>query len=56
MVFTKLLRLKGDSYKPTIKISENIEKITNPCFKKAYRVYNEKGIGLFDFLALHDEK
>ena len=53
----KIVAIKeNDKYIPKIKISENIEKITNPCFKKAYRVYNEKGIGLFDFLALHDEK
>ena len=47
---------KNGVYEPRIKVSENIEKITNPCFKKLYRVYDESGMGMFDFLALHDEK
>ncbi len=34
-------------------LQQNIEKITNPCFKKLYRVYDESGMGMFDFLALH---
>ena len=44
---------KNGVYEPRIKVSENIEKITNPCFKKLYRVYDESGMGMFDFLALH---
>lgn len=46
---------KDDTYLPKIKISENVEKITNPCFKKVYRVYDEHDMGMFDILALHDE-
>lgn len=41
---------------PRIKISENVEKITNPGFKKTYRLYgrnNNKAIA--DVITLHDE-
>lgn len=42
---------------PKIKISENIEKITIPGFKKTYRFYNNKtGKALADVIVLHDEK
>lgn len=52
----KIVAKKQESeYLPKIKISENNEKITNPGFKYSYRVYDENGIGMFDFLALHDE-
>ena len=41
---------------PKIKISENAEKITNPHFKKVYRLYdNESGIAVADLLCVHDE-
>ena len=41
---------------PKIKVSENVEKITTPHFKKIYRLYdNETGKALGDVLALHDE-
>lgn len=40
---------------PKIKISENIEKITNPHFKKVYRLYNAEGKAEADLLCLHDE-
>ena len=41
---------------PKIKISENPEKITNPHFKKLYRIYdNESGEAIADLLCLHDE-
>lgn len=41
---------------PKIKISENIEKITNPGFKKLYRFYsNETGKAIADLICLHDE-
>lgn len=39
-----------------IKVSENIEKITNPGFKKLYRLYDkESGKALADVISLHDE-
>ena len=42
--------------KPRIKISENIEKVTNPGLKKVYRLYNEEGHSIADLLAKPDEK
>ncbi len=41
---------------PKIKISDNIEKITNPGYKKLYRFYdNTTNKALADYIALHDE-
>ncbi len=41
---------------PKIKISENPEKITNPHFKKVYRLFdNETGIAVADLLTVYDE-
>ena len=41
---------------PKIKISENIEKITNPHFKKLYRLFdNETGKAIADLICLHNE-
>ncbi len=41
---------------PKIKISENPEKITNPHFKKVYRIYDkETGIAIADQLCVYDE-
>lgn len=41
---------------PRIKVSENIAKITNPCFKKLWRLYDrETGKALADVITLHDE-
>lgn len=41
---------------PVIKISENIEKITNPGFKTFYRFYdNETGKAMADYLCFFDE-
>jgi putative nicotinate phosphoribosyltransferase len=40
-----------------IKISENVEKITNPGYKKVYRLFeNETGKAIGDVIAFHDEK
>lgn len=41
---------------PKIKISENTAKITNPHFKKVYRLYeNSTGKAIADLLCVHDE-
>lgn len=41
---------------PKIKISENVAKITTPCFKKVYRLYdNETGKAMADLITLADE-
>lgn len=41
---------------PRIKISENVEKITTPHFKKIYRLYNTEGKAIADQLCTYDEK
>lgn len=41
---------------PKIKVSENIGKITNPHFKKVYRLYeNDTGKAIADLICVHDE-
>lgn len=41
---------------PKIKISENVGKITTPCFKKLYRLYDrETNKSIADVITLHDE-
>ena len=47
---------KGGEIIPKIKISENPEKITNPHFKKVYRIFdNETGTAVADQLCVFDE-
>lgn len=42
---------------PKIKISENIEKVTNPSFKKVFRFYSkETNKAIADLITLHDEE
>lgn len=43
-------------FMPRIKISGNVEKITNPGLKKVYRVYDAKGKARADLIAKADEK
>ncbi len=41
---------------PRIKVSENVTKITNPCFKQLWRLYDkDTGKAIGDVIALHDE-
>ena len=41
---------------PRIKVSENVSKITNPCFKKLWRLYDrETGKAIADVITLHNE-
>ena len=41
---------------PKIKISENVSKITTPCFKQVHRLYDkESGKAIADVVSLHDE-
>lgn len=54
----KLVAVEDDKRNilPKIKLSENIAKITNPHFKKTYRLYdNESGKAIADEICLHDE-
>jgi nicotinate phosphoribosyltransferase len=47
---------KGDQLVPKIKISENVQKITNPGYKQVYRFYNqETHKAIADVITLHDE-
>lgn len=43
-------------FEPRIKVSENIEKITNPGLKKLYRVYDENNKAIADIIAKYDEE
>ena len=49
---------KGDgAILPKIKVSENIEKITVPHFKKVWRFYgNDTGKAIADYMTVYDEK
>ncbi len=41
---------------PKIKLSENVAKITTPCFKQVYRLFSkDSGKAIADVLTLHDE-
>jgi len=42
---------------PKIKVSENVEKITNPHFKKTYRLYDKRtGKAEADYICVYDEE
>ncbi|MCL2056979.1 MAG: nicotinate phosphoribosyltransferase [Oscillospiraceae bacterium] len=48
---------KGGGYIPKIKISETIEKITNPGFKSAYRFFSrESGKAIADYITVYGEE
>ncbi len=54
----KLVAVEDDqgNITPKIKVSENIEKITIPHFKKVYRFFgNDTGKAIADYITLHDE-
>ena len=46
---------ENGKFEPRIKISENVEKITNPGLKQVYRVYDADGKAIADLLASKDE-
>ena len=54
----KLCAVEEDGqFTPRIKISENVEKITIPHFKKVYRFYGrDTGKAIADLITLHDEQ
>ena len=55
-VYKLVAKEKNGIIEPKIKISENPEKITNPHFKKVYRIYdNESGKAAADLLCVYDE-
>lgn len=52
----KLVAVEEDGkFAPRIKISENVEKITNPGLKRLWRVFDKNGKSVSDLLALWDE-
>lgn len=59
-VFGAVYKISGveteGQFEPRIKVSENIEKITNPGLKKVYRIYNEDGKAVADLIAKWDQK
>ena len=53
----KIVAVEEDNkFVPRIKVSENIEKITNPGLKQVYRIYDENGHAVADMLAMFDEE
>jgi nicotinate phosphoribosyltransferase len=40
---------------PKIKVSDNLEKITNPHLKNIYRIYDQNGMMQADLITIHDE-
>lgn len=48
----KMVELKDT---PKIKISENVEKVTNPCKKNLFRIYDNKGMIKADLMTLNTE-
>lgn len=54
----KLVAVERDGqYVPKIKVSESLEKITNPCFKRLYRLYNaDSGKAEADYICVRDEE
>ncbi len=46
---------QNKNYLPRIKVSNNVEKVVNPGFKKLYRGYDSNGTSIYDIIALHDE-
>lgn len=52
----KLAAVEEDGvFQPRIKVSENIEKITNPGLKELYRIYDEDGHAVADMIAVAGE-
>ena len=46
---------ENGQFVPKIKVSENVDKITNPGFKQVYRIYDNNHKAVADLLTLHDE-
>ncbi len=55
-VYKLVAKEENGEIQPKIKISENPEKITNPHFKKVYRIFdNETGTATADLMCVYDE-
>ena len=53
----KLAAVREDdgSYTPKMKLSESAEKITIPCLKKVWRIYDQDGKAMADLITMADE-
>ncbi len=53
----KLAAVKEDdgSYTPKMKLSESVEKMTIPCLKKVWRIYDQDGKAMADLITMADE-
>ena len=49
------VQLEDGSFDPRIKVSETIEKVTNPGLKDVWRIYNEEGFAVADLLTKKGE-
>ena len=47
---------RGGTFIPRIKMSENVEKLTNPGLKDLYRIYDQYGKAVADMLAVQGEE
>jgi nicotinate phosphoribosyltransferase len=45
----------GQSWRPAIKVADSPAKLTNPGLKRAWRIYDARGIATADLVALEDE-
>ena len=53
----KLVAVEKDGvFLPRVKMSENVEKLTNPGRKDLYRIYDEHGSAVADMIALYGEQ
>ena len=47
---------RGGVWEPRIKVSDTVEKTTNPGLKEVYRIYNDQGRAVADLICLHGEE
>ena len=47
---------EDDAFQPRIKMSENVEKLTNPGLKDIYRIYDHHGKAVADMIAVQGEQ
>lgn len=45
-----------EEFSPRIKVSETVEKVTNPGLKNVYRIYNQDGYAIADLITKADEE
>jgi len=55
--YNKLAAVREDdgSYTPKMKLSESAEKMTIPCLKKVWRIYDQDGKAMADLITMADE-